>query len=107
MYSFENTFNKILFKNFKDVIDKLNKLNTIYRISCLSCNSIYIGETFRYLRVIIKENKRSVEKNENNLALAKYARSNSRNFDFYIENVKILNIEESSDRRLTNLYSLI
>lgn len=83
----------------KDKIEPSRKSNLVYSIPCSSCDSVYIGQTRRYLSERVKEHKRGLKTIQKNpTALTAHHMDASHGFDF--EKVKILNYESNLRKRL-------
>ena len=68
------------------------KYNVVYEIKCIQCNSIYIGQTCRFLHTRMLEQAKSIKNyNTNNAALVQHAHKFQHNFDF--KELKILEYE--------------
>lgn len=93
-----------LFSHQKTKTNKQKQHNVVYQIKCKGndqqqCNGIYVGQTKRQLEVRIKEHKRTVDTRTTTTALSQHAIDNKHYFDF--ENIKILERESKTNKRLT------
>lgn len=102
-YKSNKTLRHIFTSNRKKA-DKLMMDNVVYEIKCAGnerekCDMVYIGTTKRMLGTRIKEHKSDVKNNKETTGLAQHVKDNKHNMNF--DDVKILNREESENKRFT------
>lgn len=104
-YKNENTISQY-YTRLKSHTPKFDKSNVVYEISCnyTDCNSVYIGQTKRYLKERMKEHEYDVKTSKNinkttHTALVEHIlQKPDHNFDF--DNCRILGAESNLKKRL-------
>lgn len=97
-YRNSNSLKKFI-KVHKDKLDRYSKTNIIYKIDCSSCDASYVGQTGRQLRTRITEHQRDFYKDYDRQSVVSKHRSDS-DHDFLWSDIKILNSEQSYNKRL-------
>ena len=97
VFSMKNKLNNIIVLG-KNKNIKFNNSNVIYKINCDNCNSWYVGQTCRRLGVRIKEHRRKYLEEDNNSSLYIHKTENNHTINF--QNVKILNTESNTSKKL-------
>ena len=93
-FIYDNTIQQKILTLVKTPTPKKLKYNVVYEIKCIQCNSIYIGQTCRFLHTRMLEHARSIKNyNANSTALAQHAHTFKHTFDF--KEVKILEHEQN------------
>ena len=99
IFNYDNTIRQKILKSIKTPTPTKFKYNVVYKIECIQCNSLYIGQTCRFLHNRMLEHARSIKNyNSNSTALALHAHKFKHNFDF--SKVKILEHEQNIKKRL-------
>ncbi|KYN50362.1 hypothetical protein ALC62_15472, partial [Cyphomyrmex costatus] len=96
-YTILNNFKKLI-KRGKDHLEPSHNQN-VYKISCEDCNVSYVGQTKRQLKTRLHEYASDINKKaKSSSAITNHRIENNYNFNW--ENVKILDIEPSYNKRL-------
>lgn len=70
----------------------------VYKISCHDCEVTYIGQTKRQLKTRVREHRSDINKRSGSISVISDHRLNNHDFDW--RNVKILDKEQSCNKRL-------
>ena len=94
IFTYDKTIQQKMVISVKTPTQQKLKYNVVYEIKCIQCNSIYIGQTCRFLHTRMLEHAGSI-KNYNiySTALAHHAHTFKHNFDF--KEVQILEYEQN------------
>lgn len=100
-YKINNNIKQSIFSKLKFKVEKQKKINTIYKIDCADCNSCYIGTSEQYLDKRITQHKSNVRlKKKDSTALCDHAINANHNFNFNLDDIKILNTVQPYKKRL-------
>ena len=99
-FSCKNKLNSII-KTGKDVLNNCDKCDVVYHLKCGNCDANYVGQTRRKLMTRIKEHKKDVDKRAGQLSVISQHKIEF-NHEFLWDDVKILDVERSYNKRLVS-----
>ena len=98
IFTYDNTIQQKILRSVKTPTPNKFKYNIFYGVKCIQCNSLYIGQTCRFLHTRVLEHARSIKNyNTNSTALAQHAYKFKHNFDF--KEVNILEHEQNLKKK--------
>ena len=88
------------FFSFKDVVTKLLRSFQIYKFTCRCCNTLYIGKTFRHVKIRFLEHQRVSSRTGKNLkgTLSTFVRDHMLDCNYVVafDYFKVLNRESNN-----------